>query len=64
LLIIKRRSDDPHYAGKWDIPAGRLKIGENPVDGLKRETKEEVNLDIDILLPIITYQFTRDDDQK
>lgn len=31
---------------QWDIPGGNLKIGEDPVVGLKREIKEEVGLDI------------------
>lgn len=61
---MKRRVDEVHYAGKWDIPGGRLEIGESPFDGLKRETKEETNLDIEILLPIGIQHFTRDDGQK
>ena len=61
---MKRRADEVHYAGKWDIPGGRLEVGEDPLEGLKRETKEETNLDIDILLPIGTQHFTRDDGQR
>jgi 8-oxo-dGTP diphosphatase len=64
LLIMRRRDDEVHYAGKWDIPGGRLELGEDPVEGLRRETKEETNLDIEILLPIGTRNFTRDDGQR
>jgi 8-oxo-dGTP diphosphatase len=60
---MKRRADEVHYAGKWDIPGGRLEIGEDPIDGLKRETMEETGLEIEILLPIKTDHFTRDDGQ-
>ena len=42
LLIIKRDSNDVHCAGNWEIPGGRLDPGEDPFEGLKRETKEAV----------------------
>ncbi len=64
LLILKRRENDVHKPGAWDIPGGRLELGENPRDGLKRETKEETDLDIDILNPLRVHHFTRDDGQK
>ena len=64
LLIIKRRDNDVHKPGVWDIPGGRLELGENPFDGLKREAKEEIGLDIDILNPLRVHHFTRDDGQN
>ncbi len=64
LLLIKRRSNDVHKPSQWDIPGGRLELGENPFIGLKRETKEEINLEIDILLPVDVHHFVRDDGQK
>ncbi len=30
--------------GKWNIPAGKLDYGENPIDGVKREVFEESGL--------------------
>jgi 8-oxo-dGTP diphosphatase len=64
VLLIKRRDKDVHKPGAWEIPGGRLEIGENPFDGLKRETKEEVGLDIEIKNPIKVNHFVRDDGQK
>ncbi len=64
LFIIKRRDNDPHKPGVWDIPGGRLELGEDPFEGLKRETKEETGLEIDILNPLRVHHFTRDDGQK
>lgn len=64
VLLIKRRSNDIHKPGQWDIPGGRLELGEDPFLGLKRETKEETNLDIDIVSPLHVQHFTRDDGQK
>lgn len=64
LLIIKRRENDVHKPGVWDIPGGRLELGENPFEGLKREAKEETGFDIDILNPLRVRHFTSDDGQK
>lgn len=64
LLIVKRKPSNVHYAGKWDIPGGRIKLGENPIDGVRRETREETGLEVEILMPIDVQQFTRDDGQK
>ncbi len=64
LLIIKREDNDIHCAGHWEIPGGRLDPGEDPFEGLKRETKEETGLDIEIKHPIRIHHFTREDNQK
>ena len=44
VLILKRSMDDVHKPGVWEIPGGRLELGEDPVLGLMRETKEELGL--------------------
>ncbi|MBI4175697.1 MAG: NUDIX domain-containing protein [Candidatus Aenigmarchaeota archaeon] len=65
LLLIRRRWDDVHKPDKWDIPGGRLEPGEDPFEGLKREVKEEINMDgLETLMPIEIKHFTRDDGQK
>lgn len=64
LLLIKRRLNDVHKPGDWDIPGGRLELGENPFDGLKREAQEETALEIEIILPLDVHFFSRDDGQK
>jgi 8-oxo-dGTP diphosphatase len=64
ILLIRRRDNDPHKPGVWEVPGGRLELGENPFEGLKRETLEEVGIDIKILNPLKIHHFTRDDGQK
>jgi len=64
LFIIKRSDKDVHKPGVWEIPGGRLNKGENPIKGLIRETKEETNLDIEVIKPINIKHFTRDDGQN
>lgn len=64
ILLIKRRSNDVHKPGSWDIPGGRLDPGEDPNEGMKRETLEEAGINIEILLPIMINHFIRDDGQR
>jgi 8-oxo-dGTP diphosphatase len=64
LLLLKRRSNDVHKPGVWDIPGGRLEVGEDPYEGLHRELKEEAGAEGQILLPIDVHHFVRDDGQK
>jgi len=33
--------------GLWNIPGGRLEHGENPIEGVKREVKEETRYDFE-----------------
>jgi 8-oxo-dGTP pyrophosphatase MutT (NUDIX family) len=63
ILLIKRKDNDVHFPGAWEFPGGRLNDGESPFEGLKRETKEETNLDIDIQNPLRVAYFVRDDGQ-
>ena len=63
LLLIKRQDNEVHCPGAWEVPGGRLELGENPFDALKRETKEETSLDIEILNPLRVNFFERDDGQ-
>lgn len=64
VLLIRRRSNDVHKPGQWDIPGGRLDLGEDPIAGLKREVLEEVGINVEIEMPIDIHHFTRDDGQK
>jgi 8-oxo-dGTP diphosphatase len=45
-VLLARRSHAP-FEGYWDIPGGFLDEGEDPLDGLRRELKEETGLDVE-----------------
>ena len=64
LLLVKRHDNEIHCPGAWEIPGGRLELGEDPFEALKRETKEETNLDIEIQNPLRVHHFERDDGQR
>jgi 8-oxo-dGTP diphosphatase len=47
-ILLSRRKFDPE-AGKWDVPGGFLEEGEEPLDALRRELREEAGVEIEPL---------------
>jgi 8-oxo-dGTP diphosphatase len=43
VLIARRGPGDP-LAGKWELPGGKVELGESPEQCLARELQEEFNL--------------------
>jgi len=59
-VLIAQRAGDDELAGKWEFPGGKTELGETPQECLKREIKEELDVEIDVLdflgESIYTYQ--------
>jgi 8-oxo-dGTP diphosphatase len=45
-VLLARRAAEP-FEGKWDLPGGFLEEREHPLDGLKRELREETGVDVE-----------------
>lgn len=43
--------------GEWELPGGRIEIGESSAECLAREIREELNIDVEVGAPIDTYLF-------
>lgn len=63
VLLIRRRANDPTRPGTWDVPGGRLEIGEERAAGLQREVMEEVQMTISLGKLLGSHEFIRDDGQ-
>ncbi len=46
--LITRRYDESHQGGLWEFPGGKREENESLVDCLRREIKEELDLDIEV----------------
>jgi 8-oxo-dGTP diphosphatase len=47
-IIIAKRGPNDHLAKKWEFPGGKVEINETPEQCLKREMKEEFDIDVSV----------------
>jgi 8-oxo-dGTP diphosphatase len=45
-VLIAQRPPGKALAGRWEFPGGKLEPGEDPLDGLVRELREELGIDV------------------
>ncbi|KQX09156.1 DNA mismatch repair protein MutT [Flavobacterium sp. Root420] len=48
-VLVAQRNEKMKLPLKWEFPGGKLEINENEVDCIKREIKEEINIEITVL---------------
>lgn len=51
LVLLMNERDE------WELPGGRIEIGESSPDCLAREIREELNLNVTVDAPLDTYLF-------
>ena len=57
VLLVKHKPErGGFWQGKWICPGGKLELGESIEDGIRREVKEETNLDIRLTTPLIPFE--------
>jgi 8-oxo-dGTP diphosphatase len=54
-LLLKRSDDDKYRPGEWDLPGGSVDQGEDPIDAVLREVKEETNIEVTNYKILTTY---------
>jgi len=53
ILLVKHRPErGGFWQGKWICPGGKLELGETIEEGIKREVREETQLEIDLVAPL------------
>ena len=48
-ILVTQRSERMKLPLKWEFPGGKLEQNENEIDCIKREIKEELNIEIEVL---------------
>ncbi|MFO7153042.1 MAG: NUDIX hydrolase [Bacillota bacterium] len=49
VLLTKRAPHCKVAPNVWNVPAGKVKYDEIPIEGMYREAKEEINLDVELV---------------
>ncbi len=60
-ILISLRPDTVHQGGLWEFPGGKVEIGESVQQALSRELKEELNLTVQAMQPLIKINHQYDD---
>lgn len=47
-ILVTQRSEDMKLPLKWEFPGGKVEENENEIKCIKREIKEEINIEIDV----------------
>jgi 8-oxo-dGTP diphosphatase len=55
-VLLAQRPEGKHMAGGWEFPGGKVEPGEEPFDGLRRELREEIGIEVAIARPLIAYE--------
>ncbi|MBA7487269.1 Nucleoside triphosphatase NudI [subsurface metagenome] len=56
ILLVKHVPERGGYwQGKWICPGGKLELGETIEEGIKREVREETQLEIELLAPLYPF---------
>ena len=65
ILLVKHKPErGGFWQGKWICPGGELELGETIEEGIKREVKEETQLEIDLLAPLPPFdRIVKSDDE-
>jgi 8-oxo-dGTP diphosphatase len=48
-ILVAQRNEKMKLPLKWEFPGGKLELNESEIDCIKREIKEEININIEIL---------------
>jgi len=56
MLLIARRPEDGLLGGLWEFPGGKVETGESPAEAARREVREELDVETEILRPADTVR--------
>lgn len=55
-VLCTQRLPHQHLAGLWEFPGGKLEPGETLAEGLRREIREELGLEVGAIVPLLQVE--------
>ena len=56
-VLIARRKVGDRFGGRWEFPGGKIEPGELPEEALKRELREELDIEVQVGDLICSFAF-------
>jgi 8-oxo-dGTP diphosphatase len=56
-VLIAQRPEGKALAGRWEFPGGKLDAGEAPFQGLVRELREELGIEVGAARRLLRYSY-------
>ena len=56
LLVKHKKERGGYWQERWICPGGELEYGEEIKEGIKREVKEETNLEVELMTPLVPFE--------
>ena len=56
-VLVSKRSQGSHLPGFWEFPGGKVEKGEEKISALQRELKEELDINVKELCPLIEVSY-------
>ncbi len=60
-ILVLQRSEKIGGGGKWSLPGGALEFSENPYESIKREIREEAQLEVTGMKPFHIKSYVTND---